>query len=504
MNTAEPVLIWTEQLATGVPEIDAEHQRLIDLINELGRLHQSQASAAELRQTLAELRDYTVYHFRTEAELMQRYPVDPAQRRSHLAAHGGFVQRLDSFDALLAAEPQAVVECLLAFMVDWLVHHVTGVDARLAREITALQGAAPVGTEAVPDSARHNALIDKISELHEGMGARTFELLQSNQRLRTEIEQRLRAEQELRLAAIVFDAVDEAVMVTDAENRIVRVNSSFTRITGFTAEDAIGANPRIMSGGTHNAEFYQGLWASLANTGKWQGEIRNRRKNGEFYVEWLSIYRVRDEPSGSFHHVAVFSDVTKQRVEADRIRYLANYDLLTGLPNRALFVERLRLAISAAASGRSKLAVMFADLDLFKAINDAHGHDVGDLLLRAAADRMQASLSEGDTVARLGGDEFVLLLPSIANNADALQIAERVRATLVQPFALAGHALRISGSIGVAIYPDCGTDELQLLKCADTAMYRAKEQGRNGVVWSGAADSAIGIGREPRRRRLRR
>ena len=482
MDASPALLSWTEQLATGSPTLDDEHRRLIDLINEVGRLHQRQASVTELRGALQELRGYTVYHFRTEAQLMQRYPIKEANRRAHLAAHRGFVARLDEFDDLVETNPATVVGCLMAFMVKWLVHHVSGVDVRLAREIADIESGAAVQGVDHGESSQLNALIDTVSDLYEGMAARTLELLRANQRLQDEIERRHQAERELRVSAIVFDAVDEAVMVTNADNQIIRVNPSFTRITGFTAEEALGANPRLMSGGTHPPEFYQELWSALNAQGKWQGEIRNRRKNGELFVEWLSIYRVRDEDSGALRHVAVFSDITRQRIEADRIQYLANYDLLTGLPNRGLLIDRMGHALEAAAREGRKLAVLFVDLDLFKGINDALGHDIGDQLLVAAAARMKDCMRGSDTVARHGGDEFVALLPHVADQHAATAVAHKLRITLCEPFDLAGHALNISCSIGVAMFPEHGKDAAQLLKSADTEMYRAKASGRNAVA----------------------
>jgi len=475
------LLSWSDQLATGLPAMDAEHQCLIDLINQLGELHERRATANELRGALSELRNYSAYHFRTETQLMQRYPVHENNRRTHLAAHRSFIERLDSFDSLVAADPGAVIECLLAFTVKWLVHHVTGVDARLAREIADIESGVASGADEARTITSYNALIDSVSDIYDGMGARAFDLLHANLRLQQEIERRQRVEEELRLAAIVFDAVDEAVMVTDADNRIVRVNASFTRITGFSAEESIGANPRIMSGGAQPREFYQQMWNTLLSTGKWQGEIRNRRKNGELFLEWLSIYRMCDPASGVFRHVAVFSDITKQRLEADRIHYLANYDLLTGLPNRAMFMERVKLVFAAARQQHSQLALMFVDLDLFKGVNDALGHDVGDLLLNAAAMRMRECLREPDTVARFGGDEFVVLMPQIPAPSSALEMAGKLRETISQPFQLGEHAVRISCSIGIAFGPDADGNEAQLLKNADTAMYRAKLNGRAGV-----------------------
>ena len=500
MSQPAKIISWNAQLATGLPQVDAEHQRLIELINQLAGLHQRGATEQALRGALGELRRYSVYHFQTEAELMKAHPVDEANRRAHLAAHRGFVDLLDRVEALVASDPAAVIEQLLAFTVKWLVHHVTGVDARMAREILALQSGVPAARIEAEENSVYKALIDTVSELYDSMATRTFDLLQANQKMRTEMERRQRAEQELRLAAIVYANVDEAVMVTDADNLIIAVNPSFSRITGYAADEVIGRNPRMLSGGINPPECYREMWDSLASNGKWQGEIRNRRKNGEIYIEWLSINRVKaesaEETAGlveptadravglageGVHHVGVFSDVTNKRAEAERIQRLAHFDLLTSLPNRALFEDRARQALARAKRDCSELAVMYIDLDWFKEINDTLGHDTGDLLLKEAAQRMQSCLRASDTVARMGGDEFVALLPDVVSAANAMAVAQKICHALSEVFDLAGHKLRVSCSIGIAIHPGDGNDARQLLKNADIALYRAKQNGRNCV-----------------------
>ncbi|MBE0626470.1 MAG: PAS domain-containing protein, partial [Burkholderiales bacterium] len=287
-----PVLSWCEQLATGLPEVDAEHRRLIDLINDVGGLHARHATTEELRAALVELRRYSAYHFQNEADLMQKYPVDAKNRRTHLAAHGGFIERLDSAEALATTDTAAAVAHLLTFLAKWLVGHVTGIDARMAREIAALKSGVPAGDRVQEDSPANQALLNTVTELYANMGARTFELLQANHRLQTEIERRQRADEALRLAAIVFDTVDEGVIVTGTDNKIIAVNPSFCRITGYTEDEVIGENPSMLAGGVHPPGFYRELWGALTTNGRWQGEICNRRKNGELFVEWLSIKRL--------------------------------------------------------------------------------------------------------------------------------------------------------------------------------------------------------------------
>ncbi len=488
-----PVLSWCEQLATGLPEVDAEHRRLIELINEVGGLHARHATKEELRAALVELRRYSAYHFQNEADLMRKYPVDADYRRMHLAAHGGFIEHLDSAEALATTDAAAAVEQLLGFLAKWLVQHVTSVDGRMAREIAALKTGVPAGDGGPEDSPANRALLDTVTELYAGMGARTFELLQANHQLQAEIERRQRADDALRLAAIVFDTVDEGVIMTGTDNRIIAVNPSFCRITGYAEDEVIGENPRMLAGGVHPPGFYRELWNSLTANGRWQGEICNRRKNGELFVEWLSIKRLQDKDGNVTHHVAVFSDVTEHRVEADRIRRLAHYDLLTGLPNRVLFTDRAHQALAKALRDKSELAVMFIDLDRFKAINDTLGHAVGDLLLKAAAARMQDCLRASDTVARIGGDEFVVLLPEVEAAANVMAVAQKIRHALVRPFELACRSLSVSCSVGIALHPGHGGDEKQLLRNADIAMYRAKKNGRNRVEFyrQEVAESAV-------------
>lgn len=306
--------------------------------------------------------------------------------------------------------------------------------------------------------------------------------LHSAQALKQELAERRRAESDMRLAEKVFNSVDAAVFVTDQNTRIIKVNPAFTMITGYSADEAIGKTTHMLSSGAHPPEFYKEMWTTLKANGSWQGEISNRRKNGEFYTEWLSINEVRDQDGNLTHYVALFSDISERKAEEAHMHNLAHYDPLTGLPNRTLLADRLQQAITAAKREKSHMALMFIDLDKFKPINDTLGHHIGDLMLKEVAKRMLACLRESDSAARIGGDEFVVLLPLLEAQSDAIAVAEKIRHALFQPFELTGHSLNISSSIGVAVYPDHGSDEKTLLRNADTAMYFAKEAGRNNVM----------------------
>lgn len=305
--------------------------------------------------------------------------------------------------------------------------------------------------------------------------------LQSAQELNRELIERKRAEAGMQLAATVFDTVDVAVLVTDEYNRIVKVNPAFTVITGYTPEEAIGHTTSMLSAGAQTHEFYNEMWASLKANGSWQGEISNRRKNGEFYIEWMDINEVRDTDGKVTNYVALFSDISERKAAEEHMHNLAHYDPLTDLPNRTLLADRMQQAIAAAKREKSHMALLFIDLDKFKPINDTLGHHIGDLMLKEVAKRILQCLRESDSAARIGGDEFIVLLPFIEVESDAIAVSEKIRLALNLPFEIEARKLHISSSIGVAIYPEHGSDEKTLLKNADTAMYFAKEKGRNTV-----------------------
>jgi len=291
-------------------------------------------------------------------------------------------------------------------------------------------------------------------------------------------EQRL-AEDELRLAASVFHSSAEGVIITDALGRILSVNPAFSEITGYSEEEAIGQNPSLLRSDRHGPDFYKEMWGTLMREGNWQGEIWNRRKDGEAYLEWLTINRINDSSGETNRYVAVFHDITELRRKDERIRYLAFHDALTGLPNRTLMQDRLQHALERAKREQSKLAVTFLDLDRFKAINDSLGHDTGDLLLQQIAQRIQGQLRAVDTVARLGGDEFVVLMEDLHEAQHCATLAESLIVEISRPLDLRGHRVEIGASMGMAFYPEDGTDPLELMKRADMAMYAAKSAGRN-------------------------
>ncbi len=288
------------------------------------------------------------------------------------------------------------------------------------------------------------------------------------------------AEEQMRITARVFDQTGEAILVTDAKGRIQTVNQSFTRITGYAIDEVVDKGPDLLKSGRHSDEFYRVMWQKLEEAGTWQGEIWNKRKNGEIYPEWLTINRVEDHQGQLEHYVAVFSDISSIKNAQRKAEFLSTHDALTGMPNRSLFQDRLRQALARARRTQLRVALLFIDLDNFKTINDTLGHDVGDELLKQAADRLRDAVRDIDTVARLGGDEFTAVLVDCdADSAD--QVASRIVDELGVSFKVQHHHLFITASIGVAFFPEDGQDSASLTKAADSAMYRAKELGRNRV-----------------------
>lgn len=294
-----------------------------------------------------------------------------------------------------------------------------------------------------------------------------------------DFSERKRREQELQLAATIYLTLEEAMMVVDESNQIVAVNPAFTRLTGYTSEEAIGRPSSLLKSERHDQIFYRELGDRLNKIGRWQGELWNRRKNGDEYLAWLSISTLYSDSGEAIRRVAIFSDITEKKQVEEAINKQANLDPLTGLPNRRLFLDRLQRAVNKSHREHQKLALMFLDLDHFKDINDTLGHDTGDLLLIEVAQRLQGCIRETDTLARPGGDEFTLIMSELNEPASIDRVAQCLLQTMKAPFQLKNERCYASVSIGIALYPDDADNLEELLKKADQAMYSAKRQGRS-------------------------
>ncbi len=604
------VFPWNKNFETGVPLIDVQHQRLVELLNVLAGHLAYQSDVPTLNNVFNELAEYAIYHFQEEEAIWHSFFPEDAWETKHKDDHRRFLSTVNRIMGGKTLRPlDQVIEEILTFLTQWLAFHILDTDMRMAKVVLAVQSGTPLNL--AKEQADHEmsgamkVLIETMLSMFDALSSRTMQLAKevierqkaeqasqdaldrlqkiasqvpglvfqfqlfpdgsscipyANEALRTiyrvspddvredatkildaihpddlenfkasfrlsaqnltpwrqeyrlqfndapvcwlfgnalpqrqadgsvlwhgfitDITKQKQDEVDLRIAATAFELQD-AMLVTDANNVILKVNQAFTRITGYSAKDVIGKTPNLLSSGQHDKAFYSSMWDSINRTDAWQGEIWNRRKNGEVYPEWLIITAVKeaDEKNEQVnHYVASFSDITSRKAAEEEIKQLAFYDTLTKLPNRRLLLERLKHSIEVERRDGSRLALLMLDLDRFKAVNDSLGHSAGDELLQQVAERILARLRDVDMVARLGGDEFVVLLEDIAHPEDAARVAEEIIHVLSKPFQLTqSNDVQIGASIGISLYPEHGASYEILMDHADAALYQAKDQGR--------------------------
>lgn len=358
-----------------------------------------------------------------------------------------------------------VLQVLLSVLISWFVRRL--IVRNIEQPVKKLQ-------QTMSD-IQHEGDLSKRAEV-DGSNADIDEMAHSFNRLLDSLQF---ANQRLDLFGKMFHNSGEAILITDAERNIVAVNAAFVEVTGYSADEAIGQNPRMLSSGKQSTEFYRAMWLTIAATGQWRGEIWNRRKSGEVYPEWLCINVVRDSHGNVINYVSSFSDITQRKEAERRIEFLAHHDMLTGLPNRALFADRLEQSLLSAERNGSQVGLLFLDLDKFKSINDTLGHLAGDQLLQSVAQRLTGCVRETDTVCRQGGDEFLVLLSEVGGRADVERIAEKIIAAMEVAHRVLDSDIVVTFSIGLAVFPEDGTDSATIIHHADAAMYRAKARGRN-------------------------
>lgn len=294
----------------------------------------------------------------------------------------------------------------------------------------------------------------------------------------TDITEMRERDARLEVAMELFSKGTEGIIITDNQNNIISTNKAFEQITGYAETEVIGKNPSILKSGRHDRDFYKSMWSDIKEKGSWEGEIWNRRRNGETYPQWLNVSKVASDTLETEYYVAVFSDITHRKLAEEEIHRLAFFDTLTGTPNRHLLRDRVEQAIRISTRENSEFALCFLDLDHFKEVNDVYGHETGDKLLGEVVTRIRGEIRAQDTLSRLGGDEFVVLLPSVDRHLLPTRI-KKILSRLTIPFEIDGHCLNVSASLGIALFPEDGSDFSAILKNADIAMYKAKAGGRN-------------------------
>lgn len=477
MNELLEIFPWNDNFNTGIAKIDEQHKVIVSLINQLASHFGNESDLQLLDETFDKLADYAIYHFQTEELIWGEYFPTDSSLKTHKETHANFIKLVSELQDEESSKPiNEVIEDVLSFLTHWLAHHILDSDMRMSKTISAMKsGFSLEGAQQQADKEMSGVvavMLNTTLDMYDHLCTRTLIL-------KKEITERHKVEKELILASSVFENTLEGICITDINNNIVNINPAFSDITGYSLEEVIGQNPKILSSGRQDITFYKEMWKSIENNGVWQGEIWNRKKNGQVYPEFLTISSVIAENNHITHYIGLFRDITLNKQQQDLLESMAHYDGLTQLPNRILLADRFKRATAHSLRSKTQLAVCFLDLDEFKPVNDTYGHEIGDKLLIEVSERIKSSIRDEDTVSRHGGDEFILLLGDIEIFTQCAQLLNRIILSLTQPFLIENHSITIGASIGVSLYPIDDEDLDCLMRYADQAMYQAKLAGRN-------------------------
>jgi len=477
MTAKIDVFPWNKNFDTGISEIDEQHKVLVSLINQLASHLGNDSELSLLDQTFERLAEYAIYHFQSEERIWEKYFPTDSSLKGHKQTHANFIEAVQDLKKEENVKPiNEVIEDVLSFLTHWLAHHILDNDMRMSKIIFFMKsGLSLESAQQQADkemSGVMSTMLNTTLAMYDHLCSRTLDL-------NKEITERKKVEKQLLLASSVFENTLDGICITDTNNQIVSTNPSFHHITGYSADDVIGKNPNILSSGKQDAAFYKKMWKTIGEKGFWQGEIWNRKKDGEIYPELLTISPIVDKNRKITHYIGLFRDITITKKQQEKLELMAHFDVLTQLPNRILLADRFTRAIAHSKRSDTQLAVCFLDLDDFKPVNDTYGHEVGDKLLIEVAERIGLNLREEDTVSRHGGDEFVLLLGDIESFTQCAQMLDRLIHFLGQPYLIDAHSIVISASIGVTLYPNDNSDLDTLMRHSDQAMYQAKLAGRN-------------------------
>lgn len=468
---------WNNNFNTGIKLIDEQHRKLVDLINMLASHLANQSDIPTLDNIFTELSEYAGYHFRTEEDIWAQCFLGDQMETEHKQVHRKFNDALVELkDDQNTSSLNKIVADILMFLTHWLAYHILDNDMHMAKIVFGMKSGLSLEEAKLKAqgemSGAMRVLIETILSMYDSLTSRTLQLM-------TEIIERQRAEAKLQLAANVFENTLDTICITDAKANIVDINPMFSQGCALTRDELLGKNLKAIKSGFDDQEFSLDLWEAVNVKGHWCGEIRNRNRNGELETEWLTLSSIKDEHGAITNYVGVFSNVSQLFQRQRNLEVLANHDVLTGLPNRFLLADRLGLAIAHAERTNEIFAVCYLDLDGFKPVNDRLGHAAGDQLLSEIAKRFKSVVRSNDTVARVGGDEFVIVLRDIISPADCRMVLDRLLANVSEPVHIGNETACVTTSIGVAIYPQDGSNSESLLNLADQAMYLAKGSGKS-------------------------
>lgn len=391
---------------------------------------------------------------------------------------GGFepdYQRVETADEMGRAMDEQHWEVILS---DYNMPHFNAIDAFSLMQERGLDLPFIIVSGAIGEETAVQAMKIGVHDyILKGRLARLIPVIERELREARVRQQKHLVETDLRLAAKVFESSVEGITITDAEGKILKINQAFTEITGYSDVEVLGLRSNILQSGRHDSAFYKDMWDSIINQGYWQGEIWNRRKNGETYPEWLTISEVRDENNEVNQYIGAFTDLSRIKRAEERIQHLSLYDGLTGLPNRAMFRQCFLQHKGSTEGSDARMAILYLDLDRFKRLNDSLGMEMGDLALKVVGHRLSTTLSDVHTVARLSGDEFAIIIPDITSIADVRLRVQKIVDVFYEPFFIKSHEIFLSATVGVSVYPDDSSDYDELVKQADIAMHAARKNG---------------------------
>jgi len=479
VNTKFEVFPWNNSFETGIPQIDEQHKRLINLLNLLASHLAYQSDMLVLDNIFKELAEYAIYHFKSEGEIWHQYfGENDDWELQHQKEHNSFLVEVLK---LKAEEKEKtfndVIEDLLSFLTHWLAFHIVDSDKRMAKAVLVMMNS-NLSLELAKQEAELQmsgsikVLIDIILTMYESLSNRTFQLVR-------EVAERQKAEEKLRLTANVFNNTLDAICITDQDFKVIEANPSFYQVAHLSEEDVTGKNLCLLKSGLLDQKQVEVFWESLHKSGHWSGVVHSHHKTGKIEVEWLTLSLVKNEEEIITNYVAIFSNVSYLIKKQKSLEKMAHHDMLTGLPNRLLLNDRLKMAIAHAERTQTLLAICYVDLDGFKAVNDQSGHSAGDELLQALARRLLNVVCDPNTVARLGGDEFIILLGDLKHPQDYERFLDDILDEIARPMKIKDKTVGVSASIGVTLFPKDNSDPDMLLHHADEAMYQAKCLGKS-------------------------